>query len=502
MSTARTLGRNTAMRYGALFVDVVVGLVLLPYNLGHLGATDYGLWVLSASVARYVSFLDLGFGGGLVRFVAECRATGDHRRLSEIASTTFAAFAVASAVAMVFMTTLAFAYERVFAVTAAQATVGRIVLLIVATRLIVGLPLSVFGAVINGAQRYALNNAVSIATTVFAAAANVIVIERGGGVVSVVLSTTVVHLAAYVAYVTNAHRVQPGLRVSPRLASVARLREIGAFSGYLLVLDWSHKINYSLDPFVIGWGLGPGAVAQFTPAVRVAQSMRDLTAQFQTILFPAVVDLRTRRDQRRLMTLLVEGTRLSTALAIAVGLSVIVLAEPLLVAWIGPSLASSALVLQVLTLSMLARVAHGTAATILKGSGGHRYLALNNAVVALFNIVLSITLVRRLGLLGVALGTAIPVSIGALLVMPRACHRLDVPVRTFFQQAIWPVIWPALPTSVAVWALREAMAPHRLLPILAIGAAGAAFYLALVYSFGLTVDARATLQARLKAAVV
>lgn len=501
MTSARTLGRNTAARYAALAVDAVTGLALLPYNLGHLGPSDYGLWILSASVARYVSFLDLGFGGGLVRFVAECRAAGDVRRLSRLTSTVFVALGVAAAIALGAMLAVAHVYDRIFQVDAAQAAVGRTVLLLVAARLVVGLPLSVFGAVINGAQRYALNNAVAIVTTLAAAAANVAVIEKGGGVVAVVTATTAVHLLASVAYVVNAYRVQPGLRVSPRLASVAALREVGAFSAYLLVLDWSHKVNYSLDTFVIGSALGPRAVSAFTPPVRVAQTMRDLTAQFHSVLFPAVVDLRTRREHGRLVTLLVEGTRLSTALALAVGIGVVVLAEPLLVAWVGQDLASSAPVLQVLALAMMVRVVQGTGATILKGAGGHRYLAANNATVAACNLALSIGLVKTLGILGVALGTAIPVSVGVLFVVPHACRRLDLQVARFWQEAIWPVLWPAAPAGAALWLLREALAPNHVVSVLALGAVGAALYLGLVYGLALTPDARATLQARVRAAV-
>lgn len=501
MSDARTLGRNTAARYAALAVDVLAGLLLLPYNLAHLGATDYGLWILSASVARYVSFLDLGLGGGLVKFVAECRAKGEGRRLSELASTVFVAFAVAGALAFLAVAPVALLYDRLFPVDPRQAAIGRTVLLLVAARLALGLPLSVYGAVINGAQRYALNNAVAMATTLLAAAANVAVIEAGEGVVGVVTATTLVHVAAYGAYVLNAYRVQPGLRVSPRLASRGRLREVGAFGAYLLVLDWAHRVNYSLDTLVIGVFLGPRAVAHFTPAVRIAQTMRDLTGQFQAVLFPAVVDLGTRGDRAKLVALCLEGTRVSAALAVAVGLGVVVLAEPLLAAWIGPDLAGSAPALQVLALSMVVRVAQGTGATILKGSGGHRYLAANNAAVALCNLALSIALVRPLGLLGVALGTAVPVTLGTVFVVPEACRQLGLPVARLWRESLWPVLWPAVPVAGALWAFREATGAAPLLAVMAAGAAGAGLYLALVYLLALSRSERATLQARLRAAV-
>ncbi|HWP34578.1 MAG TPA: lipopolysaccharide biosynthesis protein, partial [Thermodesulfobacteriota bacterium] len=452
MSDLRTLGRNTAARYAAFAVDAAAGLLLLPYNLSRLGAADYGLWILSASVARYVSFLDLGFGGGLVRFVAECRARGETRRLSELASTTMVAFAVTGTLAFAVMAVVAVFYDRLFPVDPRQAAAGRVVLLLVAARVAAGLPLSVFGAVINGAQRYALNNAVGIGQTLLAAAANVAVLERGGGVVAVVAATTAVHLAASAAYVVNAYRVQPGLVVSWRLANRARLAEVGRFSAYLLVLDWAHKVNYSLDTLVIGTALGPRAVAAFTPALRIAQTMRDLTGQFHSVLFPAVVDLRTRGERQRLATLCLEGTRLSLVLALAVGVPVIVLARPLLAAWVGPAMAASAPALQVLAAAMVVRVGQATVATILKGAGGHRFLALNNSLVAAANLALSLALVRPLGITGVALGTALPVALGTLSVVPEGCRRLGLPLRQVARRAIWPALWPAGPAAAALWA--------------------------------------------------
>ena len=41
---------NVSTRYVAIFVDGAIGLVLLPYNVAHLGRSAYGLWALTASV--------------------------------------------------------------------------------------------------------------------------------------------------------------------------------------------------------------------------------------------------------------------------------------------------------------------------------------------------------------------------------------------------------------------------------------------------------------------
>ena len=69
--TVTVVAHNVSTRYLAYLVDAVLGLVMLPFNLAHLGMAAYGLWMLTSSVTTYLAMLDLGYGGALVRFVAQ-----------------------------------------------------------------------------------------------------------------------------------------------------------------------------------------------------------------------------------------------------------------------------------------------------------------------------------------------------------------------------------------------------------------------------------------------
>src|SRR2546423_9195447 len=45
--------RNISMDYCALGLEMLVGVVMLPFNVAHLGQSAYGLWVLAASITAY-----------------------------------------------------------------------------------------------------------------------------------------------------------------------------------------------------------------------------------------------------------------------------------------------------------------------------------------------------------------------------------------------------------------------------------------------------------------
>ncbi len=80
---------------------------MLPFNLAHLGMAAYGLWMLTTSFTVYFAMLDLGYGGALVRFVAQYRAQRNARALNEVLSTFSFVYAAIGVVAYLVVVVIA-----------------------------------------------------------------------------------------------------------------------------------------------------------------------------------------------------------------------------------------------------------------------------------------------------------------------------------------------------------------------------------------------------------
>lgn len=471
--------RNVSTRYAAVLVDGVSGLLLLPFNVGYLGPSAYGLWMLTVSVTWFFNVLDLGYGGAVVKFVAQYRAWRDRTALNEILSTIGVVFAGVGMVCVLVTGVLAWRVSDLFNIEPEQAQTARQLLLIVGAYLSIRFVFAVFGSVVYGFQRYYLNNAVSIATSLVVAAVNVAVLTAGYGVVALVGATTVVRLLSLVLLTWNAYRVYPGLQVRPSLFRGARLKEVTGFSVYMLVLDWSAKLNHSSDTLVIGAMLDTTAVAVWVVGQRITQFAQSLTNQLSDALFPAVVDSDAGRRDERLQMILVHGTKLSLAIGAPLVIGLIMLAEPLIHGWVGPEFDGSILPMQILLVVVLIRVSTGSANLILKGAGRHQLLAYMNASAAVVNVALSVALIGPFGLPGVALGTLIPIGTTTLLVLyPAACRRVGVPIGRPLTQAIWPALWPAGVMAGLLWAGRG-LAPEGVFDVALHFVAGGLVYLAL-----------------------
>ena len=486
-----TLARNISTRYLSIVVEMVIGLLLLPFNLKYLGEANYGLWVLLGSVTMHVSLLELGNGSAMVKFVAQYRALKNGRAINEIASSMFVVFGVLGMAAYALLAAVALNLEHLFTLSSGQAALGRWILLIIGIHVTANFPFSVYGGVTGGFQRYDINNRVAVVTTIVAALVNVAVVLAGGTLIVLVAATTAVRVAAYFVYAANAHRVFADLEVRPSLFTMTRVREVMGFSAYTTGIDWANKLNYQLDQVIIGAFLGPIAVAAWAPAERIVSGIQRLTNQLNGVLFPLMVDSDAGRMRARLQQILIEGTRLSLAAVLPISAAVFVLADPLIRVWLGSKaddLVGAVPVLQILTVAVAVRVGNATGTTLLKGTGKHRMLAAVNLATGVVNVALSAALIGPFGLAGVAYGTLVPIAVAAVFVLfPAACRHAGVPAAHVLFRGVVPAVWPVFPAALLMWVLRDSLAP-RLATLVLAGAAGAAVYFVLF--IGIAIGAR------------
>ena len=310
-----------------------------------------------------------------------------------------------------------------------------------------GTAFSVFGGVINGFQRYDLNNIVGHGQQRRGrrrqrrCAAG-----RATASWSSSLATTTVRVLTYLSTAPTPIACFPALRI--RLVAVPpRSAARGdAFSVYMPLIDWANKLNYShRRARHRRRSSAPSAVAVWTVGQRLAELTQRLTNQLNDVLFP------DRRRQRRggaddgSSAIFVQGTRLSLATVVPMAGGSMLMADPLVHAWVGPEFAGSVIVAAAPGVDRRrprrqrdrdARCSRAPAGT---GSWPSPTSAPPSSTSSL-----SIALVKPLGLAGVAIGTLVPVALACdLRALSRGLPPRRPSVRRALREAVWPAVWPA-----------------------------------------------------------
>ena len=455
-SQTKLIFQNVSVNYLVTGTELLIGIFMLPFNVAHLGQSAYGLWVLVASITIYFSMFDMGYGVAQVRFAAKYRAQGDVNALNEIASTMFCLFSGIGLLTFLIGAAIALNLRSVFQLTPEQVHTGQIVLLFISGYVALGFPVSVFGGIVNGFQRQYMNGAVAFVTAIVVALVNVAVLLAGYGLPELVAATTGVRILSYLAYAFNAYRVFPALRIRPWLFKRERLREVTGFSIFILIIDLANKLNYSTDSIVVGVFMGTAAVAVWAVAQRLIEIVQRITDQLNAVLFPVVVDSSTVARVDKLQRILIQGSRLSLAMVVPLATVLGLTARPVVMAWVGPNFEGSINVIYILSIVVALRVGNATSTVILKGAGLHKVLAVSNLSMALSNLVLSVLFVRWYGLIGVAIGTLIPMVVFPLFVVfPAACRRVELSRWTVIRQSVWPAAWPAMVMAAFILAAKR-----------------------------------------------
>jgi O-antigen/teichoic acid export membrane protein len=237
---------------------------------------------------------------------------------------------------------------------------------------------------------------------------------------------------------------------------------------------------------VIGAFVNTSAVAVWTVGQRLAEVIQRLTNQLNEVLFPTVVDNDTADRAHRLQAIFIQGTRLSLATVVPMGGAMILMAGPLVQAWVGRGFVGSVVVLQLLSLAVIVRIGTATASTLLKGAGEHRLVAFANVAAALVNLAVSIAIVKPFGLVGVAIGTLVPVAIASsAIIFPAGCRRVQLTIGRGLAEAVWPAVWPAAAMAGFVYATRD-LVPVSLVAVGAEMAMACAVYVAVFVAFGIS----------------
>jgi O-antigen/teichoic acid export membrane protein len=165
---------------------------------------------------------------------------------------------------------------------------------------------------------------------------------------------------------------------------------------------------------------------------------------------------------------LLDGSRLALGLVAGVTLCLVGFGDQIVRLWMGPGFGDSIAPLNVLVLAGVVVVGQGPAGTILLAAGRHRLVAVASILDIVLNIGLSVALVSRYGLTGVALGTALPYAVlNVALLVPVACWTLQVPLRRFASIVITPSVVALFPAAVAAVVIRSALSPTSFVMALA-----------------------------------
>ena len=434
---------STVANWTAFAVNAVVSFMLSPFIVHHLGNSAYGTWVLLGSLVGYLGLLDFGVRGAVTRFVANEYAAGDHRAASATVVAALRLFAALSVVTMVIAVPLAATVDNLFRIPPDLLKEARLVVLLGGAAITSALVGGVFGGIVAGLHRFDLDGAVEIAITLLRAAAVVVALQAGYGLVSLaVIQLALSVLRGALAYALT-RRLYPELSFRGVGPTTQATRQLVSFSLFSSLIQLSGMIIYYTDSIVIAAFLPVAVVTYYAIAATLTDYARQVVAAISRVVTPRTSAAHATGGVDAVRAVVLSVGPASTLVCVPMALTFLLRGERFLDLWMGPAYGPPTdAVLFVLSFPLWLAGGRLVAAATVMGINRHRGLAIAVAVEAVVNLGLSVLLIKPLGLVGVAIGTAIPTMIVNLVFMPRYVGRLlHIPGLEFVTR-VW--LWPSV----------------------------------------------------------
>ena len=479
---------NTISNYGALFIHMVIMIVLVRVQFTGIPRVDYGFWGLLWSVFGYSLLLDFGFGTSVQKYTSEVSVTKDWGKYNRLVSTIFFNYCLLSLVIAGATIVLSFFLGQIFNLGAdADINRYRTVFLMFGIGTALIFPTGFFAEILRGIQLIRLRNSVSISCAVVNFIAIVVAIKMGYSLMVMTVITVATHLSSNLIMAALSFKKLPSFKICLSNYQFSLIKEVMSFSLFAYLIMFSNLLIFQTDQIVISIFAAVELVAFYQIASRLASTFMKFSTQFNDNLGPVASVFHTAGRTDELASMQLYTSRIIGFIATFMLVPLAAFIEPLLEVWLELTEPQSRMCAVILLVSTYFLVLFRSGSVqILLMCGRERELTIVAIVECVANLVLSIILVKKLGIVGVAIGTLIPnIVLGCVYNIPTACKFARVGMWEFFSFSIVrTLIAGAIATVFAKWLL-SLYYPDSLLMLLIYACGAGGFYLVIFYILGI-----------------
>lgn len=216
------------------------------------------------------------------------------------------------------------------------------------------------------------------------------------------LSLVYAYILSYlVVFLWSAARASTTLSGPNRDAAVS----LFSFARHNVVASLGGQVYNWMDTAIIGLFLGAEAVGLYEVAWRLASVVGLLAQSIETTIFPEISALTSIGDTDRVRELIADSLAMSTIFILPAVVGVVVLSAQLLRLLFGPAFVAAQFALTILMLDKLFESYSVIFRRTLMGQDYPQYVSRIISILVVFNVVLNVILVPRIGISGAAVAT-------------------------------------------------------------------------------------------------
>jgi O-antigen/teichoic acid export membrane protein len=247
------LKKGAFLNYATIFLTNVVGILLTPFILSHIGASEYGIYLTIGALVGTISLLDFGLNNTIIRFVAKYRAEKDRKGEENFLAVTMRIFFVISAVIVILgVLFYSFFIDTYFTkMNMEEMKIAKTIFVILIFNLSISLPGAAFTGICYGYEAFVFPKTLNIIRYITRSLTVVAILILGGKAIALVVIDTVFNVLIII---TTLVFVFKKLKVKIKLHkfSFKFVKQIFSYSGWIFIFALVSMFQWQAGHWVLG----------------------------------------------------------------------------------------------------------------------------------------------------------------------------------------------------------------------------------------------------------
>lgn len=484
-SKAKALITGSILRVTEFFATTIVTLVMTPFIIRSLGDNMYGLWIFVGSFLGYYGLMDFGLNSAIQRYTSRAIGSRDYEEANKVINTALFIFILIGLFVLIVSFFIALFLPLIIK-NITEIAIFRIIILILGFNFAIGFPLRVFSGVLVANIRYNLNTAIELTKLILRTVLIIIFLKRGYGIIALALIIFFTDIMGYTMKYLFIRNLYKYIIISKKLFVKTKVKVLFSYSIYSFITQIANEIRFNIDNLVIVTFIGLGPVTLYSIGSRFIKYFRDLVIAAIGIFMPIFSQYESVNDYKAIRKIYLFTINLSVYISIFIGGLLIIFGRTFIKLWVGEKYLGAYPILVTLTIPMIIELMQGSKLALLQGISRHKYYAISNMGEGIVNLILSIIFVKRFGILGVALGTAIPMAINKIFIQPAyICKIINLSLRDFYLKTVGPASVKSLIIIGFIWWFSKNIIQNNYFIIITISLLGSIIYLSFIFLSGL-----------------
>ncbi len=450
LKTERKLG--VLLSYSSLAIRNVLGLLLIPFIIHHVGVSHYGIYSLVTTLAGYLVVLEFGLSNTIIRFISRYKANEDSEKEAQFIGVILTIYSVITAVVLLVGVVVWLNLERIFSdsLTLSEIDLLKPAFAILLINVAITLMSNSFTGIISAYERFTFEKITEIFIFLLRCTLVFIGLYLGKGILTIVIVDTLVNAIQAVCRILFV-KLKLNVSISFLFPDKETINEIIVYTFFIALNVIVNQINWRLDNLIIGTLTSSRDVGFFNIGSQLVFSFIAFASAISNIFVPKIVKLVTlNATSKQLTDELIHIGRLQMVVLGYVLVTFIAFGGLFIELFVGPEFKVAYWVALIPMCPFMLVLAQTSSNAVLQALNKHKVRSVLLLITALLNVAISIFLVKEIGLLGASIGTAACLVIGELVLVNIYLTRVIKLNMAFFY---WRLFQTSAPVMLGTWGI-------------------------------------------------